>query len=269
MEKGKLYNLRIIKSGDRIEIYKINNYVVGPKKKDNEVEIVNHDLESSQTRNTKSKDRERNLRDSRNNIIRLIKSNPDMKTFVTLTFAEEKDYKTSKKCLNNCFNKLRRDYPGIKYLWVMEYGDLKGRLHFHLLCNIKISIKLADTKEIKSLEHKELENNFNKRYWNYGYVFIRSLSQEENTNIALYVSVYITKSMDNKELEGYRIYGYSHKTLNKPIEEKYYTTNNIDDILSQYKEYRIIYTNSYPIGYTDYRGEHEGNVSYFDLIKEK
>ena len=33
METGKLYNLRIIKSGDRIEIYKINNYVVGPKKK--------------------------------------------------------------------------------------------------------------------------------------------------------------------------------------------------------------------------------------------
>lgn len=239
MEKGKLYNLRIIKSGDRIEIYKINNYVVGPKKKDNEVEIVNHDLESSQTRNTKSKDRERNLRDSRNNIIRLIKSNPDMKTFVTLTFAEEKDYKTSKKCLNNCFNKLRRDYPGIKYLWVMEYGDLKGRLHFHLLCNISINIKLAATSERKSADHKVLENNFNKKYWNYGYIFIRRLDQEENTNIALYVSVYITKSMQNNELEGYRVYGYSHKTLNKPIEEKYYTNNNVNDNITMNRKWKI------------------------------
>ncbi len=267
METGKLYNLRIIKSGDRIEIYKINNYVVGPKKK---VEYeVEQQKDCSIKGNTKSKDRERNLRDSRNNIIRLIKSNSDMKTFITLTFSEEKDYKTSKKCLNNCFNKIRRDYPGIKYLWVMEYGELKGRLHFHLLCNIPINIKLADTREKKSLEHKELEQYFNKKYWNYGYVFIRSLDQEDNTNIALYVSVYITKSLENKDLEGYRVYGYSHKTLNKPIEEKYYINNNIDDILSQYKEYRIIYTNSYPIGYTDYRGEHEGNVSYFDLIKEK
>lgn len=266
MEKRKLYNLKIIKSGDRIEIYKINNYVIGPKK--NQDEDIEYESKKSKG-STKEKDRNRNLRDSRNNIIRLIKSNSDMKTFITLTFSDERDYKNSKKCLKSCFDKLRKDYKDLKYLWVLEYGDKNARLHFHVLCNISINIKLASTSERKSEEHKALENNFNKRYWNYGYVFIRSLSQEDNTNIALYVSVYITKSMENKELEGYRIYGYSHKTLNKPIEEKYYTTNNIDDILSQYKEYRIIYTNSYPIGYTDYRGEHEGNVSYFDLIKEK
>ena len=36
MEKRKLYNLKIIKSGDRIEIYKINNYVIGSKKNQDE-----------------------------------------------------------------------------------------------------------------------------------------------------------------------------------------------------------------------------------------
>ena len=29
-----MYNLRIIKSGDRLEIYKINNYVISESKKD-------------------------------------------------------------------------------------------------------------------------------------------------------------------------------------------------------------------------------------------
>ena len=43
------------------------------------------------------KDRVRNLTDVRNNIIRLIKCNSDMKAFITLTFAKEQDYKESKK----------------------------------------------------------------------------------------------------------------------------------------------------------------------------
>ena len=73
--------------------------------------------------------------------------------------------------------------------------------------------------------------------------------------------------MKDKELEGYRIYGYSHKTLNKPIEEKYYTTENIEEILSKYKDYNIVFSNSCGIGYTDYKGEHVGTVSYFDLLK--
>ena len=150
----------------------------------------------------------------------------------------------------------------------MEYGDINKRLHFHVLCNIPIAIVLADTKEKKSEEHKQLEQEFKKKYWSYGHVFIRDLKQEGNTNAALYVSVYITKAMENKELSGYRIYGYSHKTLNKPIEEKYYTTENIEEILSKYKDYNIVFTNSYGIGYTDYKGEHVGTVSYFDLVRE-
>lgn len=150
----------------------------------------------------------------------------------------------------------------------MEYGDIKGRLHFHVLCNIPITIKLAKTREKKSKAHKDLENNFNKKYWGYGHVFIRSLEQENNTNVALYVSVYITKRLENKELEGFRIYGYSYKTFNKPIVEKYYTNENIEEFLGQYKEHEVKFTNSYGIGYTDYKGEHIGTVSYFDL-KEK
>ena len=85
MEKRKLYNLKIIKSGDRIEIYKINNQVIGPKK--NQDEDIEYESKKSKG-STKEKDRNRNLRDSRNNIIRLIKSNSDMKTFITLTFSD-------------------------------------------------------------------------------------------------------------------------------------------------------------------------------------
>ena len=267
-----MYNLKIIKSGNRIEIYKVNNYLIRnsvPESKDDKKEnLEKKDNVNDKTSNDSgqcSKDRSRALRDARNNIIRLIRCNPDMTVFITLTFKKEHDYKNSKKCLNNSFTKLRRDYKGLKYLWVMEYGDKNGRLHFHVLCNIPININLASTREKKSLEHKQLERDFENKYWNYGFVFIRELQQEDNTNIALYVSVYITKAMKDRNLEGYRIYGYSNKTLKKPIEEKLYSKDSIDEILRSYKGYKVKYSNMYPIGYTDFRGEHVGSVSYYDL----
>lgn len=266
---GDFTNLKIIHSGERIEIFKVNNYIITSGKAKNETgRRGKEELTKEQKEVNHVNNRKQTLLKARNSIIRLIKCNPDMTKFILLTFAKEHDYKDSKKCLNNCFTKLRRDFPGIKYLWVMEYGDINNRLHFHVLCNIRFNISLADTKEKKSKEHKELENYFSYKYWQYGYVFIRDLKEEGNTNAALYVSVYITKAMQNKELEGYRIYGYSKKTLNKPIEEKYYTTDSLEEILKNYTDYNITFSNSYGIGYTNYKGEHVGSVSYIDMIKE-
>lgn len=260
-----MYNLRIIKCGDRIELYKINNYVINEGKKDRKFIEGEQNGQKKQSK----KDRKRTLSEARNNIIRLIKSNDDMRAFLTLTFAKEQDYKQSKKSLDNLFHKLRGDYLDLKYLWILEYGDKFKRLHYHLLCNIPISIKLSDSKHKKSMEHKELEKEFALRYWNYGFVDIRQLKDEGNTNIALYVATYIVKSLKNLELQGYRVYGYSQKTLSKPQEIKIYTTDKIEEILSQFKGYEITFSNSYKIGYEDYKGEHRGNVSYFDMKLKK
>jgi len=268
-----MYNFKVIKCGSRIEIYKINNYVVNESKKDEGYKIV-EDLLSENTKDNSSeenkqshKDRKATLNNARNNIIRLIKCNPDMQTFITLTFAEESDYKQSKQFLNNLFNKLRRKYKDLKYLWVLEYGELQGRLHYHLLCNIPIDIKLSTSKEKKSVDHKALENKFKDKYWRYGWVDIRHLDQEGNTNIALYVATYITKSMENRELEGYRVYGYSKKTLDRPIIEKFMTNQEIEEILNGLVQegYIIKFSNSYDIGYMKHGKSHVGKVNYFDL----
>lgn len=270
-----MYNLKIIKCGDRLEIYKINNYVINESKIDEGYKIIDKLLEDNtsdpkekQSKRDSKQIRKETLNKARNSIIRLIKCNPSMQTFITLTFKIEQDYKESKKSLNNLFTKLRKDYANLKYLWCLEFGDLNNRLHYHLLCNIPINIKLSSSKEKKSQEHKQLEQEFKKKYWNYGFVDIRALGegQENNTNIALYVATYIVKSLGNLDLEGYRCYGYSRKTLDKPIEEKIYTTDSLETILRQYKDkYEITYSNSYKVGYEDYKGEHKGTVSYFDM----
>jgi|GEM_PF-2471779 hypothetical protein len=269
-----MYNLKIIKCGDRLEIYRINNYVINEGKKDVGYKIIDDLLKQDATIGEEKADinkrdsneiRKETLNKARNNIVRLIKCNSDMNTFITLTFAIEQNYKESKKSLDNLFHKLRRDYTGLKYLWVLEFGDKNKRLHYHLLCNIPVNIKLSDSRHEKSEDHKRLEREFASRYWNYGFIDIRELQQESNTNVALYVSTYIVKSLQDLNLEGYRVYGYSRKTLEKPQVEKFYTKDTLEQILKEFKDYEITFSNSYGIGYADWKGDHKGTVTYIDL----
>ena len=265
-----IYNLKIISSGsNRIELYKVNNYLIRKNGKSNNKQgrRGKNELTKEEKQINTKKNRKSTLISTRNNIIRLIN------TFITLTFAEKTDYKESKKLLNNFFNKLRRNNKDLKYLWVLEFGTKNNRLHYHLLTNIDLpkEINFAKNKEKKSNAHKNFENNFREKYWNYGFVDIRNLDQEGNTNIALYVSCYIVKDLLDKQLEGYRVYGYSKKTLNKPIISTVYDNRDIEELLRDFgEEYQLKYTNSYDIGYLDKDNkEHKGIVTYLDLIKKK
>lgn len=267
-----LYNLKLIKSGKRLEVYKINNYaVIKDRESNNKDGRRGKENISKEKKEIKSKEnRKSTLNAARNNIIRLIKANEDMQTFITLTYAKESNYKDSKKHLNNFFNKLRKDYKNLKYLWVLEFGTKNKRLHYHVLTNIEINIKLSSSKEKKSKDHKELEQNFSKKYWNYGFVDVRSLQQENNTNIALYVATYITKDLLNFKFDGYRIYGYSNKTLDKPTVKTYYDDTSLEELLEEFKEnYDITFSNSYSIGYINKKKEEvKGIVTYLDLIEK-
>ena len=271
---NSIYNLKVIRSGiNRIELYKVNNYVIRQKKESSNKQgrKGKEELGEEEKERNSKRSRKTNLVNTRNNIIRLIKSNVDMKTFVTLTFKNEVDYKESKVLLNNLFNKLRREYKNLKYLWVLEFGTKNKRLHYHLLTNIYLpkEINFARSKERKSKKHKEFENTFTSKYWQYGFVDIRNLEQEGNTNIALYISCYIVKDLLNMQLEGYRVYGYSKKTLNKPTVTKVYDDRSLEELLKTFGEdYHLKYSNSYDIGYTTKDSqEHKGTVTYLDLIK--
>ena len=269
-----MYNLKIIKCNNRIEIYKYSHFTVAERGKEEEffrfIEPKKKEKKESSTSNKKSKEQNRldNLNNTRNKIIRLINCNKDMTTFITLTFAKAQDYKSSKKYLRSFFEKLRRKYKNLKYLWVMEEGTKNNRIHYHLLCNIPINIKLSGSKKRKTEEHKKLEQEFSKKYWKQGFVDIRELNQEGNTNISLYVSTYIIKSLGNKDLEGFRVFGYSNKTLEKPIIETYLDKRKVDEILKDYLNYKLTYCSSYSIGYTKDGIERKGTVTYFDFIKE-
>lgn len=267
----QLYNKKIISSGDRLEVYKYNSYQVTGRESRNETgRAGKEDIDEDTKAQNKVKSRKEVLYKARNNIIRLVKSNADLSTFITLTYQDNyKDLGKSKEHLKLFFKKLKKDYTTLKFLYVLEYQQ-RGAIHYHILCNVPINIKLSTSKEIKSIDHRALENSFKNKYWsNRGFVDIRNLESEDNTNIALYVSVYLVEDLMGLDLQGNRCYGYS-RNLNKPLEVRIDSKDSVEDIIKELDSYKLTHTNSYEIGYRNKKGMYRNSsVTYLDFNKNK
>lgn len=257
----KLYNFKIIECNNRVEVYAIKGTITeGAESKNKE----GRKSDKGNSENTRTR-RKQTLNEARNNIIRLVSCNQDMKIFCTLTYKENfKDLENSRKHLEYFFKKLHKDYDNLKYLWVMEYQD-RGAIHFHILLNIDIPIK--SIKGRKSMEHKKIENAFNKKYWNRGFIDLKAL--DDNYQAAKYIAAYLVKDLLEIDLEGYRVYSYS-KNLNKPIISKIFLKDtSVETVIAAYEGYKIQYVNSYDIHYSNKVGEDvTKKVNYYDLIKE-
>lgn len=257
----KLYNFKIIESGDRVEVYAIHGTITeGGESKNTDGRKGNDgDSKDSDSR------RKQTLNEARNNIIRLVGCNSDMKVFCTLTYKNNmQDIKKSRKHLQYFFQKLHKEYNNLKYLWVMEYQD-RGAIHFHILLNIQLPIKHINGR--KSKDHKQIENDFNKKYWNRGFIDLKAL--EDNYQAAKYIATYLVKDLLELDLEGYRVYSYS-KNLNKPKVSKIFILDTkVESVIAIYKDYKVQYVNSYDIHYTNKAGiEQIKKVNYYDFIKE-
>lgn len=166
----------------------------------------------------------------------------------------------SKKQLAYFFTKLRRKQEGLKYIWVLEFQG-NGNIHYHILTNLKIDI---DTNRFrKSEKHKEVERKFAAVFWKHGFVDIRDLKAEGNTNVARYLTAYITKDMMDKEMNGARVFGYSRSTMDKPVITKVLENMDQQQLLKMFEEYDIKFTNSYDIGLIG------DKVNYFDMVKKE
>lgn len=260
--KEKICNTKIIISNSRLEVYRYNNYsfMVGKKRKYNNGRKGNSELSKEEKEINTIRRRKTTLIDARNKIIRLIKCNDDMQTFITLTFADDVDFETSKKQLNKFFRKLKNDYTNLKYLWVLELTE-RGRVHYHILTNIDFGIPYKDKKQKKTEEHKKIERDIAEKYWGHGFIDIRNLI--DNDNVALYVSCYLVKDLlDKEELRGQRVFGYSYRSMKTPTEYRFWSDEDIEDFLKNILEqYELKFTNNYQIGV-------DGTVNYFDF-KEK
>lgn len=257
------YNLKMITSGNRLEVYKYSLSQEVGRPSNNHVGRKGKGAESK-----KDKNRRETLNRARNSIIRLVNCNRDLTTFVTLTYAAEmKDISRSKAHIQKFTRDIRKDYEGFKYLYVLEFQN-KTRdnvIHYHMICNLPISIKTAKSRECKPQVQKDMENEFRARYWPYGFVDIRNLQDEGNTNIGLYVSVYLVEDLFSLDLGGNKCYGYSRNLLRPREETMLIDSNNIDIIKDLSKYYDISYMSTYNM-VVDYGDVIKyGNVNYFDM----
>lgn len=206
------YKTKIIISGSFIEEYIYQNEIVLGKK------AVRKKKRKNKPREEQTEMRSGALRRTRMTIMRLVNSNPDFFTFLTLTFDEnkfenKKDITEFEKC-NYLFmtfmQRLKYNFPGIKYLAVPEFqGDyyfrtgikkeFGGAIHYHLLLNQKV-----DTKKIEII-------------WRHGFVKINKI--KSINNVGLYVSKYLSKESFNRKYFGKKKFFYS-RNLNRPQEFK-------------------------------------------------
>lgn len=258
---GQWFNLKIIQSGDRVEVYK---YSIAQERG---CEGKNKTGRKGKGMTNKEKNRREVLNRARNNIIRLINCNPDMQTFVSLTYKNNmQDLQESKTHLNKLFKELNRDFNNLKYLYVLEFQQ-RGAIHYHMLCNLPVNVPTAKSRELKPELQKLLEQQFHEMYWPYGWVDIRDLAQEGNTNAGLYVSVYLVEDLYKLDLGGAKCYGYS-RNLYKPVEYTSYTKLKPYEIPLEYaKEHDLVYTNNYNMVYEKDKRFITNNVNYFDMYK--
>ena len=264
-----IYTTKTIESGKRLEVYKYSYPITKGRESNNkEGRKGKEEISEEQKKANKEQKRKQTLYNARNNIIRLIASNEeDLRTFITLTYAENmQDIKQSRKDLDTFFKRLKRKYEDLKYIWVMEYQK-RGAIHFHILCSIPVNIITAKSKEKKSIEQKQLENEFSKKFWTHGFTDLRNIGEEtEIKNLSKYIACYLVEDILNLDLQGNRVYGYS-KNLNKPIVNTLETRDSIEDLISL-DNYKLQYINQYDLYYRNKKNEEvKGQVTYFDYEK--
>lgn len=258
------YNLKTIASGNRLETYQyslaIEKDFVGKNS------AGRKGIRKPEDRNIE-KNRKQVLNRARNKIIRLVNCNPDLETFITFTYAENmQNLRQSKEDLSKCLKKIQRECEYFKYMYVLEFQE-RGAIHYHMLCNLQMPIKTAGTNKRKSEEQKKFERYFADKYWGHGFVDIRNLKDEGNTNVGLYVSVYLVEDLFTLDLKGAKCYGFS-RNLEKPREEVMFVSETFDKVFEEFsKNYEPVYANSYSMK-VEYADEMKyGTVNYFDYYR--
>ena len=265
MKRISWYNVKIIHSGQRCEIYKYKRAIMQGR------EVMNKYGRKGNDQITEKKteqNRREVLNRARNKIIRLISCNEDMQTFITLTYRDNmQDLSTSKEHLHLTLMKLSKTFNDFKYLYVLEFQD-RGAIHYHMLCNIELYFETAKHNQLKPKCQKDFENYFREAFWQHGFCDVRNLKSEGNTNIALYVSCYLVEDLMRLDLKGAKCYGYS-RNLKKPEEIKTYTKQSPDEILIEAsKNYECKYASSYDKKSVFGDEEFVDVVNYFDMIKK-
>ncbi len=177
------------------------------------------------------------------------------KCFITLTYKDnEKGKEVNKRDVQNFIKRLRKKYPNnnIKYYAAGEYGETKGRAHYHIII---LGYMPKDLKIIRNYKSKSKINMYRskevKKLWqNQGIVTVQTFGYKSIDYSSLYINKneYISNHINYKELKEYKIkmqalqlkYGILKKHIDHKGQTRYYKIKNIKDLdKKQHKKYKL------------------------------
>jgi hypothetical protein len=220
----KDYNMRVVRSGNTIEVYEYQNKV-----------FYNYQGYERERKREKpmewSGKSEISLTRSRRQIRRIIWANiGKYSKFLTLTYAEnmqdlQKFYYDWKMFIKS----MKRKGYTLKYLYVLEYQE-RGAIHAHVV------IFNEEYIPIGAIE----------KSWGKGFVKINSI--KDIKNLGAYVCKYLTK----ESLSEYNSKSYhTSRGLNRPIERRI-TLHDTEDIKRElFSKARVVYESDYHITVDD------------------
>lgn len=230
MGDTKLYNTKLVVTGNSTELYKYSKTITSGSR------VTNDKGRSNIGGN---RDRKNTLHKAKTKILRIVNSN-EWSMMWTLTYANDVSIEDSKKDICKFVKQLRQVYPQFIYLYVVELTK-RGRPHFHMLVDI-----ITDLSDIHSYEQ------YLASIWGHGFVDAQPITNSKGAGH--YLSKYFTKEPIDTSC---KLYGYS-RSCNKPLEIKCLDTRESIEILKEMGK-NIVYSSSYQIEYS------KNQVNYFVL----
>lgn len=193
---------------------------------------------------------------ARRSLYDIVECNPDMRYFVTLTFADNiNDLRYANECFEYFIKRLRY-YVGFnfKYLVVPEFQK-RGAVHFHMLTNTGYIPASALS-----------------RIWSFGFVRINKVDRV--TNLCAYVAKYITADSCDLRLLGMRSFRCS-RNCKRPLICRTVRQNANDFLYSLLPSHSLksktkyIFNNQY-LSFTDvvFKFDKKINLHYFDCVSK-
>lgn len=247
------YNVKVIVSGDVVEIYDYENEQY--KKCLEDVEVTEEletesdvktatKLQSTPDVNYKRKDR--TIARTKRNLKRLIESNvrqyEQQDKFISLDFAQYLNRDEVINCFRQFNKRLKYNYPKYDYQYIAiieRGGNGTQRLHLHCLFFGLPFINIYTFQKI----------------WKYGNVDMESI---KDGNVANYVLKYVEKTLEDGSYipRGAKFY-LSSKGLKKP-EEMFMSYEQLEEFMKENHDKVMVYNNEYDSDYV-------GKFKYYKL----
>lgn len=230
------FNRKLVVAGNVLECYSYEKPIIKgiTKKKAGRANAPNTTEEEKQINRGKTANR------AKSTVRRYANANPDLKKFLTLTFADNvTDLNYARYEFDKFVKRLKTLHKRLKYICVVEFQE-RGAVHFHVLCNLPY------------IEVNELA-----RVWKHGFIKLNRINNVDN--VGAYITKYMTKDNIDERLVGRKCYTMS-KNLKEP--KSFTEEKEIEEILENLEGVKRVYT-------AEFESEHYGKIVYTQIVCDK